>query len=43
MNKKLEEVKVPNRLIIKKGGGHGWKDITVDEENVISWFNQYLK
>ena len=43
MIKKLEEVKVPNRLIIKKGGGHGWKDITVDEENVIAWFNQYLK
>lgn len=43
MIKKLEEAKVPNRLIIKKGGGHGWKNIEADEENFIAWFDQYLK
>lgn len=41
--KKFEEAKVPNQLIIKKGGGHGWKNIEPDEKSVIDWFDKYLK
>ncbi len=43
MIKKLEEAKVPNQLIIKKGGGHGWKNMEEDEANFINWFDKYLK
>jgi acetyl esterase/lipase len=41
--KKFEEAKVPSRLIIKKGGGHGWKNLEVEEKNFIDWFDKYLK
>ncbi|MEO5890538.1 MAG: alpha/beta hydrolase, partial [Ferruginibacter sp.] len=41
--KKFEEVKVPNKLIIKKGGGHGWKNLDVEQKNFIDWFDKYLK
>ena len=41
--KKFEEAKVPNQLIIKKGGGHGWKNIEAEEKNFIDWFDKYLK
>ncbi|MEO6549414.1 MAG: alpha/beta hydrolase [Ferruginibacter sp.] len=43
MIKKLEEANVPNQLIIKKGGGHGWKNIEVEEKYLIDWFDKYLK
>lgn len=46
--KKLNEAGVPNKLIIKKGGGHGWKykemgDKEVEEKNFVDWFDKYLK
>lgn len=41
--KKFETAKVPNRLIVKKGGGHGWKNIEVEEQYLIDWFDKYLK
>ncbi len=40
---KFENAKVPNQLIIKKGGGHGWKNIDVEENQVANWFDKYLK
>ena len=43
MIKKLELAKVPNRLIIKKGAGHGWKDIGEEQKEMIGWFDKYLK
>ncbi|MDQ6813829.1 MAG: prolyl oligopeptidase family serine peptidase, partial [Bacteroidota bacterium] len=41
--KRLKEANVPSELIIKNGGGHGWKNIEVDEQNFVTWFNKYLK
>ena len=41
--KKLEAASVPNELIIKKGGGHGWKNNDAEEKNVVEWFDKYLK
>ncbi|MEP7107593.1 MAG: alpha/beta hydrolase [Ferruginibacter sp.] len=41
--KKFEEAQVPSQLIVKKGGGHGWKDNDAEEKNVIDWFDKYLK
>jgi acetyl esterase/lipase len=43
MKKKLDEAGVPNKLIIKKGGGHGWKNIEAEEAIIIEWFDKYLK
>ena len=41
--KRMEEVGVPNQLIIKKDAGHGWRNIEVEEQNFVNWFNKYLK
>jgi len=43
MIKKLQEAKVPNQLIIKKGVGHAFKISPEDEKNVADWFDKYLK
>ena len=43
MIKKLEEAKVPNRLILKKGGMHGWRDMDVEQKEMADWFDKYLK
>ncbi len=40
---RFEEMKVPNQLVIKKGGGHGWKDQDVETELMADWFDKYLK
>lgn len=40
---RLNDKKVPNRLVIKKGGGHGWKDQDVETELFADWFDKYLK
>jgi hypothetical protein len=40
---KLKEANVPNRFIIKSGGGHGWPNDDVEEKNFIDWFDKYLK
>ena len=40
---KFKEANVPNNLIIKEGGGHGWKDMEVEEKIFLDWFNKYLK
>ena len=41
--KKFEEVKVPNKLIIKQGGSHGWRNSEVEEQLFVEWFDKYLK
>lgn len=40
---KFNQAKVPNKLIIKEGGAHGWKNREVEEANFLDWFDQYLK
>jgi acetyl esterase/lipase len=40
---KFNEAKVPNRLIIKEGGSHGWKNREAEEKHFVDWFNKYLK
>ncbi len=40
---KYKEANVPNNLIIKEGGGHGWKDMEIEEKIFLDWFNKYLK
>lgn len=41
--KKLNEAKVTNDFIIKKDGGHGWRDQQSEEKNFVDWFAKYLK
>lgn len=40
---KFKEVKVPNKLIIKEGGTHGWRNREVEEQHFLDWFDKYLK
>jgi dipeptidyl aminopeptidase/acylaminoacyl peptidase len=40
---KFAAAKVPNNLIIKEGGSHGWKDMQVEEKFFVDWFDKYLK
>lgn len=40
---RLKQVKVPAKLIVKEGCGHGWLTILKDEETLADWFDQYLK
>lgn len=43
MMQKLEAAHVPYRLIVKKGGGHGWKGRQAEEKSFADWFDLYLK
>jgi acetyl esterase/lipase len=40
---KFKEAKVPVNLIIKEGGGHGWRGRETEERNFVEWFDKYLK
>ncbi len=40
---KLEELKVPHKLVVEKGKGHGWPGIEKDMPLLADWFDQYLK
>lgn len=40
---KFKEANVPHSLIIKEGGGHGWKDMEIEARTFVDWFNKYLK
>jgi acetyl esterase/lipase len=40
---KYKEAKVPCNLILKEGGGHGWRNREVEEKNFVDWFDKYLK
>ncbi len=39
---KMDEAKVPNKLILKPGGSHGWAGMDKDMVAVTDWFDQYL-
>jgi acetyl esterase/lipase len=39
---KFKETKVPCNLIIKEGGGHGWRNREEEEKNFLDWFDKYL-
>jgi acetyl esterase/lipase len=38
-----QNAKVPASLVVKKGGGHGWRDVEAEEKQFIQWFDLYLK
>ena len=40
---KFKEANVTCNLIIKEGGGHGWRNREVEEKNFVDWFDKYLK
>lgn len=40
---KLQNLKVPVRLMVKSGAAHGWKDMNKDEKEFNAWFDLYLK
>lgn len=40
---KFKEAKVTCNFIIKEGGGHGWRNMEVEEKNFVEWFDKYLK
>ena len=40
---KFREAAVPCNLIIRDGGGHGWRNREVEEKNFVDWFDKYLK
>lgn len=39
----LKDAGVVNELIIKKGGGHGWRNTEEEEKKFIEWFDKYLQ
>jgi acetyl esterase/lipase len=39
---KLKQMKVPAKLEIRKGQGHGWVDTKPDVALMLEWFNQHL-
>jgi acetyl esterase/lipase len=40
---RFKESKVTCSLIIKEGGGHGWRNREVEEMNFVNWFDTHLK
>jgi acetyl esterase/lipase len=40
---KMQEAKVPCKMIPKPGAGHGWANIQGDMSAVADWFDEYLK
>ena len=41
--KQLNEKKVRNELIVRKGAGHGWRNDEAEEKKIIEWFEKFLK
>ena len=39
----LKEAGIPNELIIKPGGSHGWNNSEEQDLKFIAWFDKYLK
>lgn len=39
---KLKETGIPNELIVRKGAGHGWKNLDKDISIFADWFDLYL-
>jgi acetyl esterase/lipase len=42
MDRRLKEAGVPHKLIVRKGAGHGWKDMQKDIALFGDWFDKYL-
>ena len=42
MIEKLKQAGVPAKLVVKKGGGHGWRNMIQDIATLANWFDQYL-
>jgi acetyl esterase/lipase len=42
MCKKLEECRVPAKLVVKPGAGHGWGDWIKDMALIADWFDTHL-
>jgi fermentation-respiration switch protein FrsA (DUF1100 family) len=40
---KFKEMKVPARLIVKHGAGHGWAGREKDMELIADWFDEHLE
>jgi acetyl esterase/lipase len=40
---KLKASRVEARLEVKKGQGHGWKDMNKDMKTIVDWFDGHLK
>lgn len=40
---KFKDASVACSLIIKEGGGHGWRNREAEEKNFVDWFDKYLK
>jgi len=43
MVQKLKAAGVPAQLVVKKGGGHGWRNMTADMEQLADWYDKHLK
>lgn len=39
----LKKTGVPTNLVVKKGAGHGWIGIDKDVNQLVDWFDKYLK
>jgi acetyl esterase/lipase len=39
---KMEELKIPHKLEVRKGKGHGWPELGQDLPLLADWFTQYL-
>ena len=39
---RFKDAKIPSELIVKKGAGHGWKQLTDDLVSMADWFDKYL-
>jgi acetyl esterase/lipase len=43
LTSRLEELKVPNRLVVRKGKGHGWPEMGKEDFPLLAdWFQRYL-
>jgi acetyl esterase/lipase len=40
---RLKKAGVPAELVVKKGAGHGWRDMDKDFPAILDWFDKHLK
>jgi dipeptidyl aminopeptidase/acylaminoacyl peptidase len=40
---KMKAAGVPAELVVKKGAGHGWAELSKDMPTIVDWFDKYLK
>lgn len=39
---KMQHLKIPAKLIVRPGKGHGWPDMNADKEVLFDWFDEHL-